>query len=298
MTTKADGSGMTLGGFVQEAAARLEAAGLAFGHGTGNAFDEAAFIALEGLGLPIDGLDELWDRSLDPAERQRIDGLIAARISTRKPASYLLNRAYIQGLPFYVDERVIVPRSFIGEILCREDGFWPLGDYERIGSVLDLCTGSGCLAILAAHLFPQAEIDAVDISADAVEVARRNVDESGLSRRINIFKGDLFAPLEGRSYDLIIANPPYVDKTAMESLPDEYRHEPALALAGGADGLDLVRFILDHAPGHLNPGGGLLCEIGTGKEVMERDYPRTPFLWLDTEHGSGEVFWLPRRKMD
>lgn len=283
---------VSLGQAVEDAAQRFESAGLVFGHGTGNAFDEAAFLVLEGLGLPIDGLEEFWNRPLQAGELERIGTLVNLRISTRKPASYLLNRAYIQGIPFYVDERVIVPRSFIAEILCAEDGFSRIPDYDSVTSVLDLCTGSGCLAILAAHLFPQARIDAVDISPDALLVAARNVDESGLQNRINLLQGDLWTPLEGRRYDLILTNPPYVDQRAMDGLPPEYRHEPALALAGGQDGLGLVRRILDGAAGHLNPGGGLLCEVGTGKDILERDYPRTPFLWLDTENSTGEVFWL------
>lgn len=280
----------TIGDFVRHAEEKFETAGLAFGHGVSSAFDEAAFIVLETLKLPVDALEENWERLVDASEKDSLLKIIGARIETRKPAPYLLNRAYLQGVPFYVDERVIAPRSFIGEILCREDGFSRI-DYDEIKSIADICCGSGCLAILAAHLFPQAEIDAADISPDALDVARRNVSESGFGERISIHEGDLFAPLKGKKYDLILANPPYVDKAAMDALPPEYRHEPALALAGGADGMDIVRRILAQAPHHIAPGGGLMCEIGRGKDIIEKEYD-LPFLWLDTEESEGEVFWI------
>jgi ribosomal protein L3 glutamine methyltransferase len=278
------------------AVSRFRKAQLFHGHGTINAVDEAAFIVLEDLHLPLNDINPWAEARLTLAERKHLLGLIEARITTRKPAAYLLGRTYIQGIPFRVDERVIVPRSYIGELLLsggpHERGLVFISEPEKIGRVLDLCTGSGCLAIIAAHAFPNAAIDAVDLSPEALEVARLNVDESGFADRITLYEGDLFAPLGKQRYDLIISNPPYVDGEAMAVLPPEYRHEPALALAGGHDGLDIVRRILDEASEHLNSGGGLLCEIGTGREILDEDYPDIDFLWLDTEESEGEVFWV------
>jgi ribosomal protein L3 glutamine methyltransferase len=285
----------TIGDFVNHATGVMDAAGLTFGHGTSSAFDEAAFLALETLKLPVDALELHWEMVLTAEQTSALENILRLRVETRKPAPYLVNRAYIQGIPFYVDERVIVPRSFIGEILCHEEGFSQI-EGKEIGRVLDLCTGSGCLAILVAHLFPEAEIDAVDLSEDALTVATRNVRESGLEGRVKLFQGDLFAPLKGRRYDLIITNPPYVDKKAMDALPPEYQQEPAMALAGGKDGMDITRRILREAADFLDSEGGLLCEIGQGKEVLEQDYD-LPFLWLDTEESSGEVFWLTRKQL-
>lgn len=286
---------MKFGDYVEKTAQRFEGAELAFGHGTANAFDEAAFIVLETLKLPVDALEEHWDTVLSDAQMSVLESMVQRRIETRKPASYLLNRAYIQGIPFYVDERVIVPRSFIAEILCQDDGFSKIEDME-INSVLDLCTGSGCLAVLAAHLFPDAKIDAVELSLDAASVARRNIDESGFKDRIALFEGDLFTPVAGRRYDLIITNPPYVDARTMENFPPEHQAEPAMAFAGGDDGLDLVRRILSESAFHLNDGGGLICEIGQGKDLLEKNYT-LPFLWLETEYSDGEVFWLTKRQL-
>lgn len=294
-TDPADGL-LTLRDFLRYAITRFEDAKLAYGHGTANALDEAAFIILEALHLPIDNLDPFLDARLLPQERRRLADLIETRISSRKPASYLLNKAYIRGVPFYVDERVIVPRSFIGDLLFS--GLFSGGegalvnDPDDIGSVLDLCTGSGCLAILAAQAFPNAQIDAVDLSPDAIDVARRNVKDANLEARIELFNGDLFAPLGKRRYDLILTNPPYVDAQAMAALPPEYTHEPRMALAGGPDGLDIVRHILREAPQRLHDGGGLLCEIGTGREVLDAEFPELPLMWLDTENSDGEVFWI------
>jgi ribosomal protein L3 glutamine methyltransferase len=228
----------------------------------------------------------------------KISALVEARIRTRKPAAYLLNRIYMRGLPFYVDERTIVPRSFIGEILDGHfgDGLL-LRDPARIARVLDLCTGSGCLAVLAARAFPDAAIDAADLSADALAVAARNVADHGLELRIRLRQGDLFAPLGDERYDMIISNPPYVDADGMAGLPRECDHEPRMAFDGGADGIDLVRRILDAAKAHLNDGGGLLCEVGRCRPALEAAYPRTRFLWLDTEESEGEVFWLEARDL-
>lgn len=284
---------LTVRDFLRYAVSRFEAAELAYGHGTDNAFDEAAFIVLEGLHLPIDRLDPFLEARLLAPERARLADFIEARVETRRPAAYLLNKAYMHGLPFYVDERVLVPRSFIGEILFSDAfaGDAPLVE-EPVTRVLDLCTGSGCLAVLAARVFPEASIDAVDLSRDALAVARINVERSDAADRISLFQGDLFAPLGDAHYDLIITNPPYVDAAGMAVLPKEYRHEPAMALAAGDDGLDLVRRILAGAAAHLRPGGGLVCEVGRGRRSLEAAYPDMPFLWLDTEGSAGEVFFL------
>lgn len=287
---------VTLRDFMRFAISRFRKAELVFGHGTTDAIDEAAFLLLEGLSLPIDRLDPFMDARLTSDERRHLAELIAARISTRKPASYLLKRAYVGGVPFYVDERVIVPRSFIGELL--RTGLFAghdspiLIEPEDVVTALDLCTGSGCLAILTAQAFLNARVDAVDLSPDALDVARINLRESGLEDRIELLHGDLFAPLAGRRYDVIITNPPYVDEEVMAGLPDEYRHEPVMALAGGPDGLDIVRRILAVAGDHLTETGGLLCEMGEGREILEAEFPDLPFLWLDTQDSAGEVFWL------
>lgn len=281
----------TIRDFLRYAVSEYRKASLVFGHGAAEALDEAAFIILEALSLPVDDINPWLDARLTAGERQRLAGLIAARVETRKPAPYLLNKAYIQGVAFYVDERVIVPRSYIGELLAGER-FSLMRDPEGVSSVLDLCTGSGALAVLAALAFPNAEVCAVDISAGALDVARKNVAMHGLENRVTLFEGDLFAPLAGRRFDLIVTNPPYVDAEAMAGLPPEYRAEPALALAGGPDGLDVVRRILAEAPNHLATGGGLLCEIGEGRDILEAEYPHLNFFWLDTEESEGEVFWL------
>ena len=287
---------LTIRDFLRYAISRFQEAGLAYGHGASNALDEAAFIILEGLHLPIDKLEPFLDARLLPAERARLADLIDKRVTTRKPAAYLLGKAYIKGIPFHVDERVIVPRSFIGELLTEslfdEHGQGQLIDAENIETVLDLCTGSGALAIVAAHVLPHAHVDAVELSKDAMEVAKCNIADSEVGERIELLQGDLFAPVAGRRYDLIITNPPYVDAQAMAELPPEYRHEPVMALAGGEDGLDIVRRILREAGAHLNPGGGLLCEIGTGREILDEEFPGLPLLWLDTEESNGEVFWI------
>jgi ribosomal protein L3 glutamine methyltransferase len=291
---KADEELLTVRDFIRYGVSRFNKAGLAYGHGTGNAFDEAAWLVLETLHLPVDKLRPYLHARLTKAERKAVAAIIDKRVKTRKPAAYLLNKAYIQGLPFYVDERVIVPRSFIGELLCA-DGFDLMEDQPE--TVLDLCTGSGCLAVLAAHVFPGASVDAVDLSAEALVVAKRNVRDSGFADRIKLFKGDLFRPLKNKKYDLIITNPPYVDAKAMKALPPEYKHEPKMALASGKDGLDIARRILKEAAGHLTANGGLLCEVGRGRVLLEEEYPRLDFLWLDTELSEGEVFWLTRRQL-
>ena len=284
---------ITAAQLVRSSARRLKATGVTFAHGTSDAIAESAFIVSETLRFDPARFDKFSARRVTTSQAARIRDLIEARIKTRKPAAYLLNKIYMLGIPFYIDERAIVPRSFLGELLAQYfAGLAAWVDPERITRVLDLCTGSGCLAILAAYMFPNAKIDAVDLSADALEVARRNVGDHTLADRITLYQGDLFAPLPDNKYDLIIANPPYVDAEGMANLPPECRHEPAMAFDGGADGIAIIRRIIDAAPRWLKPGGGLLCEIGRCKPALEQAYPRTSFLWLDTEESEGEVFWL------
>jgi ribosomal protein L3 glutamine methyltransferase len=285
---------------VRYAVSQFRAAQLVFAHGTTDPVAEAAFIVCEALHLPPDRFDVFAGARVAQDEQKKIFDLIEARIRTRKPAAYLLRKAYLRAVPFYVDERAIVPRSYLGEILDSElfagEGVSLVGDPLAVGRVLDLCTGSGCLAVLAARQFPNAVIDAVDISADALAVAARNVAAHGLKARITLHEGDLFAPIGDKRYDLIVANPPYVDALGMATLPRECRHEPALALDGGADGIAVVRRIIDNAARHLTADAGLLCEIGRDRRVLEQTYPQTSFLWLDTEESTGEVFWLDARQ--
>lgn len=288
---------LTLLDFVRYAVSRFNEAKLAFAHGTTDPVAEAAFLVCEALHLHPEQLESFANARVTAAEGKTVLDLIHRRVTTRKPAAYLVNKIYMRGLPFYVDERVIVPRSFIGELLDSHFG----GDGEAgaliddptaVERVLDLCTGSGCLAILAAHHFPNATVDAVDISKGALEVARQNVGEYGLEERISLYRGDLFAPLGDNRYDLIITNPPYVDADGMAALPPECRAEPKLAFDGGPDGLDMVRRILREAPDHLTPAGGLVCEIGRGRALVDEVFPELPLLWLDTEDSEGEVFWI------
>jgi ribosomal protein L3 glutamine methyltransferase len=295
----ATGELVTLLDFVRYAVSRFVEAGLAFAHGTTDPVAEAAFLVCEALHLHPGQFESFATARVTAFEAGKILDLITARVTTRKPTAYLVNKIYMRGLPFYVDERVIVPRSFIGELLDShfggeddDDVASLIGDPATIESVLDLCTGSGCLAILAARHFPDAHIDAVDISKDALAVAARNVREYNLENRVTLHRGDLFAPLGEMQYDLILSNPPYVDAEGMASLPPECRAEPKLAFDGGADGLDVVRRILAEAPGHLTPQGGLLCEIGRGRQNVETAFPQLPLLWLDSEESAGEVFWI------
>ena len=280
---------VTLGDFFHFAVARFRTARLAYGHGTTNAVDEAAFMVLEALRLPISRIDPWLDLVPTVSEKARLMTLIEARIALRMPAPYLLEAAYMHGVRFHIDRRALIPRSFIGDLLAG--GALPTAKPRRI---LDLCCGSGCLAILAALTFPRAKIDAVDLSAGALALARRNVATHRLGDRITLHRGDLFKPLAGQRYDLIISNPPYVDAGGMAKLPPEFRHEPRMALAAGDDGLDLVHRILAEAPKYLTKSGGLVCEIGRGRPPLEAAYPRLPFIWLDTELSEGEVFWLSR----
>jgi ribosomal protein L3 glutamine methyltransferase len=292
-----NGELLTLLDFVRYGVSRFNEAKLAFAHGTTDPVAEAAFLVCESLHLRPDQFESFATARVTAAEAKQIVDLIHRRVTTRKPAAYLVNKIFMRGIPFYVDERVIVPRSFIGELLdshfAGEDGEGAsLMDPLAVGSVLDLCTGSGCLAILAARHFPNAEIDAVDISRDALAVAARNVGDHGLEDRITLHRGDLFAPLGGKRYDLIISNPPYVDAEGMAALPPECRAEPKLAFDGGADGLDIVRRIVAEAGAHLAPDGGLICEIGRGRDTVDAAWPELPLLWLDTEDSEAEVFYV------
>jgi len=290
---------LTLLDFVRFAVSRFIEAELVFAHGTTDPVAEAAFLVCESLRLHPDQFEAFAMARVTAAEGKAILSLIERRVTTRTPAAYLVNKIYMRGLPFYVDARAIVPRSFIGELLDShfggdddETGGSLIADPLSVERVLDLCTGSGCLAILASRNFPNATIDAVDISKIALEVAARNVGDYGLDHRLTLHRGDLFKPLGNARYDLIISNPPYVDAEGMAGLPRECRAEPKLAFDGGADGLDIVRRILDEAASYLTPQGGLLCEIGRGREALEAAYPQLPLLWLDTEDSQAEVFWI------
>lgn len=286
----------TVRDWLRWAVSRFNEARLVYGHGTSTALDEAAFLILHTLHLPIDQIDPWLDARLLPVERLALRDILNDRISSRKPAAYLTREAWIGGCSFYVDERVIVPRSYIGELL-GEGLPGVVSDRAAIRRILDLCTGSGCLAILAALSFPEAEVDASDISEAALAVAERNVGEYGLDDRITLIKSDLLDGLDGQPYDLILANPPYVSDEKVAAFPREYAAEPMMAHAGGGDGLDSVRRILAQAAAHLTPQGSLVVEIGSGREILERDYPQLPFLWLDTARSQGEVLALERASM-
>jgi ribosomal protein L3 glutamine methyltransferase len=289
----------TLLDFVRFAVSRFTEAELVFAHGTTDPVAEAAFLLCEALHLHPDQFEAFATARVTAAEGKAVLALIERRVTTRTPAAYLVNKIYMRSLPFYVDERTIVPRSFIGELLDShfggdedETGGSLISDPESVQRVLDLCTGSGCLAILASLRFPNAEIDAVDISSDALEVAARNVADYGLQHRITLHRGDLFKPLGDHRYDIVISNPPYVDAQGMAGLPRECHAEPKLAFDGGADGLDIVRRILDEAAAHMTPDGGLLCEIGRCRPALEVAYPQLPLMWLDTEDSEAEVFYI------
>jgi len=274
------------------AVSRFTAAKLSFGHGSANAYDEAAYLVLHTLNLPLDTLDPFLDARLLPEEVDAVLKVIERRAAERVPAAYITHEAYMHGLRFYVDSRVIVPRSFIGELL--QEGLEPwVGDTEQIGPVLELCTGSGCLPILAAHVWPNARIDAVDISPDALAVARRNVADYKLEDRISLHEGDLYAPLPSNAkYDVILTNPPYVNEKSMRELPPEYLAEPRIALAGGDDGMDVVRRIIAGAKKRLNPGGVLVVEIGNEHDNVEAAFPDLDIVWLSVSAGDDQVFLI------
>lgn len=277
------------------AVSRFNEAGLHFGHGSDNAHDEAAYLILHTLNLPLDTLEPYLDAKLLSAEKEEVLGLIERRVTERIPVAYLTHQAWQGEFDFYVDERVIVPRSFVYELLGEPLLPW-IEHEELVHRALDLCTGSGCLAIQMAHHYPAAEIDAVDLSLDALEVAAINIESYGLEERINLIHTDLFEGLEG-TYDLIVSNPPYVDAESVAELPEEYLHEPELALGSGSDGLDATREIILQAAKFLNPKGVLLVEIGHNRDVLEAAYPELPFTWLETSGGDGFVFLLTREQL-
>lgn len=281
---------LTVRDLVRYAVSRFNASHLVFGHGSDNAYDEAVYLVLHGLHLPLDLLEPFLDARLLPAETEAVLHLIERRVRERVPVAYLTNEAWMHGLRFYVDQRTIVPRSFIGELL--QEGLEPwLPDPDGVVDLLELCTGSGCLAVLMAHAYPGAHIDAVDLSPDALEVARRNVAEHDLADRIALHEGDLYAPLPaGKRYDAIFTNPPYVNETSMQALPPEYLAEPRMALAGGDDGMDIVRRIIAGARSRLNPGGVLIVEIGNERANVEAAFADLEIVWLPTSAGDDQVF--------
>jgi ribosomal protein L3 glutamine methyltransferase len=279
---------------VEASAARLAEAGVAFGHGTQNAFDEAAWLVLWQLGLPLDDLDGVADMAISPQQQDSVQELVTERIRSRKPAAYLTREAWLQGVPFYVDERAIVPRSFIAELLM--DGgidYW-LG--EHTVRVLDLCTGNGSLAVLAAMVYPDVKVDAADISLQALEVARINVEKHNMQDRIRLLESDGLQSVQG-PYDLILCNPPYVNAQSMAQLPDEYRAEPELALAGGSDGMDFIRALLRDAPAHMSAQAVLVLEIGNERAHFEAAFPKLEVVWLETSAGEDQVLLVTKEAL-
>jgi ribosomal protein L3 glutamine methyltransferase len=275
---------------VRWGASRFNEAGLSFGHGTDNALDEALLLVLHAVHLDHEMPEQYLDSRVTAAEREAIVGLLRRRVDERVPAAYLTHRARFAGKWFYVDEHVLVPRSPMAELIERR--FEPWMDPDAVGRVLDLCTGSGCIAIACAHAFPEARVDATELSEPAAAVARRNAAEHGVADRVAVRVGDLYAPVDGDRYDLVVSNPPYVSAAEMAELPHEYRREPALGLAAGADGLDVVRCILAGARRHLSPGGILVVEVGDSAERLAAAYPEVPFVWLELERGGSGVFLL------
>jgi ribosomal protein L3 glutamine methyltransferase len=288
---------MKLTDYLTRAAARLDEAGVSFGHGTTNSFDEAAWLALWGLGLPLDDLDGVADRELTGDDEARLDALFKTRIETRRPAAYLTGEAWLQGVPFTVDERVIVPRSLIAEVLAEGviDAWMP----AEITRVLDLCTGNGSLAVLAAMAWPEVAVDAADLSADALAVARLNVERHELARRITLLQGDgLAAVRRDRRYDVILCNPPYVNEASMQALPAEFNAEPRMALAGGADGMDFIRTLLAGVVAHMTPEAVLVLEIGNERDYFEAAFPELEVVWLPTQLHDDAVLLVTRRMLE
>jgi len=286
----------TIRDYLRFAVSQFNQAKLFFGHGSIDAYDEAVYLILHTLDLPLDRLKPFLDAQLTEDEQAQILNIIQQRVENHIPAAYLTHQAWLGDFSFYVDERVIVPRSFISELLLEKLNPW-ISDPYNINNVLDMCTGCGCLAILAAHAFPNAKVDAVDLSADALAVAERNVADYELQNRINLIESDLFDKLDRKQYDLIISNPPYVDAESVAVLPQEYLHEPELALGSGNDGLDATRIILKNAAQHLADNGVLIVEIGHNRDVLEAAYPKLPFTWLDVSAGDQFVFILQKNDL-
>ncbi|WP_341678995.1 50S ribosomal protein L3 N(5)-glutamine methyltransferase [Niveibacterium sp. SC-1] len=284
---------VTVRDLVRYATSRFSREGLFFGHGSSNAFDEAVYLVLHSLHLPLDKLEPFFDACIPSDERADVLALIDERAETRKPAAYLTGEAWLGPYRFRVDERVIIPRSFFAELLESQFSPW-IADPYAVTHALDLCTGSGCLAILMAQAFPNAKVDAVDLSTDALELAGLNVSDYDLDERIELVRSDVFSGLAGRRYDFILSNPPYVTTEAMDELPDEYRHEPEMALAAGSDGLDIVRGILAGAREHLKPGGWLSVEVGHNRDLVEAAWPELPLTWLSTAGHEDAVFLIQR----
>lgn len=291
----ADPALLTVRDFVRWAASHFETQGLFYGHGTDNALDEAYALVIQALYLPFDLPATYLEAALTEAERERLSGLIQRRVEERVPLPYLVNKAWFCGLPFYVDERVLIPRSPIGELI--ESRFEAFVEPDRVERILDIGTGSGCIAVACAHAFGHAQVDAVDVSPAALEVARRNISDHGLGDRVRALESDLFDALGDARYDLIVSNPPYVDAEEMRDLPAEFRVEPALALAAGEDGLDVVRRMLAQAADHLNDGGVLIVEVGASQPALEAAFPDVPFLWLEFERGGNGVFLLTAEQL-
>ncbi|WP_018867510.1 MULTISPECIES: 50S ribosomal protein L3 N(5)-glutamine methyltransferase [unclassified Thioalkalivibrio] len=282
--------------FIRFGASQFRGAGLSFGHGTDNAFDEAAWLVLHTLHLPLDLPESWWDARLSEVERTRVVAVLRERVATRKPAAYLTREAWFAGLPFYVDERVLVPRSPLAELIAA--GFEPWVDPDGVTRALDLCTGGGCIGIAMALALPQAQVDLADVSTDALAVAGINIERHRVGDQVRAVQSDVFDGLEpGDRYELIVSNPPYVDAEDMAALPDEYRHEPALGLAAGGDGLDIVRRILAGARGHLKEDGVLIVEVGNSQAAVEAAFPELPLIWLEFEAGGHGVFLVYARDL-
>lgn len=295
MSVKSIGAARTVRDAIRWAQRQLDAGGVHCGHGTDNTLDEAAWLVGGALQWPPVELDARLDEELTEAARRRINALIEQRIKTRKPAAYLLNEAWFAGLPFYVDERVIVPRSLTAELI--QEQFAPWIEAKRVRRILDLCTGSGCMAIAAAQAFPAAQVDAADISADALAVARINVTRHGLAERVRLVQSDIYEALAGERYDVIATNPPYVARAELKQLPTEYAFEPAIALASGKDGLDAIIRILAGAASHLAPQGILVAEVGNSQEPLQRAFRAVPFVWLATSSGDESVLLLTAEEL-
>ncbi len=288
---------LTIRDWLRFAVSQFEASDIFYGHGTDNAYDEAVWLVLSALHLPHDTLNNFLDARITSAERGKLADLIEQRISKHTPTAYLLKEAWLQGYKFFVDERVLIPRSFIAELLVN-DGLLPWIEYpELINSAADICTGSGCLGVLLADAFPEAEIDVIDISPDAIDVCNINITNYGLQERIAAIQSDMFSALKGKTYDLIISNPPYVDAPSMAKLPAEYRNEPQLALGSGVAGLDHTHTLLREAANHLNEDGLLIVEIGHNRDALLAAYPDLPFTWLEVSSGNEFVFLLTKSQL-